>query len=311
MDLHGHNRNMCCLNIGELNWIKDHRHPSALQESGDDVWPISTSLSAPPNTDEGQTRSHHLAIKRVNDSLSSRFWPFITLLHLIWWRTFWWRTSGSRQSSVGGNPLCDCSPNVYFHGRFWVFHAAFLKWHSPGRLVNNVSDHARTPRSTDAAREATVSPRLGNSLRCSLRSFPAVSDTSLKWSSVSRLGQLGWSSGASWETPSSHEKNLMRIVRTDYSFSFFPPICVRHWHSFVKRRRLVDFTLEAGTGVFLRSTCRTSRKPLLLAAAPARRRSTLCGSLLEGTTVWKQSPRGHPVTLDVLLKRKHVYGKET
>lgn len=52
MDLHGwcvcHDRNWCFLNKVELNWIKYHCHPSALLESGDDVWPITTSLSMPP-----------------------------------------------------------------------------------------------------------------------------------------------------------------------------------------------------------------------------------------------------------------------
>lgn len=52
-----------------------------------------------------------------------------------------------------------------------------------------------------------------------------------------------------------------------------------------------------------------SRKRLLSAAALARCGCGLRGSLLEGTTVWKPSARGHPVMLDVLLKRKHVYGK--
>lgn len=44
-------------------------------------------------------------------------------------------------------------------------------------------------------------------------------------------------------------------------------------------------------------------------ARAARRGSVLSGSLAEGATVWKPSPRGHPVMLDVLFKRKHVYGK--
>lgn len=68
-------------------------------------------------------------------------------------------------------------------------------------------------------------------------------------------------------------------------FSFFSD-WVRHWHVFAKWRRLVDFTLDVGTGVFLP------------AARAERPRSVPCGSLLEGTTVWKPSPLEHPVMLD-------------
>lgn len=69
---------------------------------------------------------------------------------------------------------------------------------------------------------------------------------------------------------------------------FWNRVC--HWHSFMKWQRQVDFTLEAGAGVFPlpSSTCRTSRKCLGCdTSTPRPAPPVLCGSPPEGTTVWK------------------------
>lgn len=231
---------------------------------------------------------------------------------------------------------------MYCHGRFWVLHVAFGKWHSPGRVVHNwVIAPQRHARQTLPAKPlfpyawAIPSAALFQQLWNDPTRF---SDRSANHSQH-RPCSNGWSSWALWETPSSRDrKPTVSLVRSasvslDSSssrnaiLSPFPVIFLKNietflvfcarcllfqplwwiWMWIVRADSSFFFQLSASLAFFCevaeaggfhpgsrRRTCRTTRKRLLFAAAPARRGSVLCGSLLEGTIVWKHSPRGHP-----------------
>lgn len=98
---------------------------------------------------------------------------------------------------------------MYCHGRFWVLHVAFWKWHSPGRVVHNwVIAPQRHARQTLPAKPlfpyawAIPSAALFQQLWNDPTRF---SDRSANHSQH-RACSNGWSSWALWETPSSRDR---------------------------------------------------------------------------------------------------------